>query len=347
VSKPWRLLGSLVFLGILAWRLDWVQLASAFAHLNLTLWGAALALYLATQVVSSLRWQLLAGGLGFSGWWGQYLAYYFIGMFFNLLLPTSVGGDVVRAWYLAGQPQSTTGPGPRLGAFLSVFADRVSGLAVLVALACVATLFCPTALPAWIVWLVGSAGAGVVIGLACLPLLPRIQQAFPHSVRLKRLLEATTVYLSQGRLMLTATLLSVVVQVANVILVWLIGEALGLPIPPLYYGVLVPLVTLLTLAPISLNGMGLREAGTVLLLAPLGVSTASAVTLSLLTFAVFTAASLGGLGFYLVGRFPRVVVTSEDASTNPALADMEVRSHDDPFRGDPHQGRTRQPSTAA
>ena len=95
------------------------------------------------------------------------------------------------------------------------------------------------------------------------------------------------------------TLLSLVVQLASMVLAWLIGEGLGLHVPPLYYGVLIPLVSILTLLPISLNGMGLREAGTVLLLAPLHISEASAVTLSLLIFAVYTAASLMGGIFYL------------------------------------------------
>ena len=52
----------------------------------------------------------------------QFIGFYFIGMFFNLLLPTSVGGDVVRAWYLdaarAGAPRR----------FVSVLLDRGSGL---------------------------------------------------------------------------------------------------------------------------------------------------------------------------------------------------------------------------
>ena len=73
------------------------------------------------------------------------------------------------------------------------------------------------------------------------------------------------------RLFLVTTLLSVVVQAANVIVLWLVGLALGLDVPASYYWVLVPLVTLLTLVPVSLNGMGVREWGTVLLLAPLGV----------------------------------------------------------------------------
>ena len=58
------------------------------------------------------------------------VGYYFIGMYFSLLLPTSVGGDVVRAWYLDG------GTRRRLGAFATVFLDRLSGLIVLLAMAC-------------------------------------------------------------------------------------------------------------------------------------------------------------------------------------------------------------------
>jgi glycosyltransferase 2 family protein len=137
------------------------------------------------------------------------------------------------------------------------------------------------------------------------------------------------------------TALSLVVQAANVAVVWLVGEALGLPVPPLFYGVMVPLVTLLTLLPVSVNGMGLREVGTVALLAPLGIDAASAVTLSLLVFAVMSAASLSGLGFYLFGHFPRF--QAPGAGGGPS----EVPEHDASVGGHPGQGRTRQPSAAA
>ena len=307
MSKPWRLLGSLTLLAVLAWRMDWGQLARAFANVRAGPWLLALALYLPIQAVSSLRWQLLARPLGFGGPWGRYLALYFIGMFFNLVLPTSVGGDMVRAWYLARQDGDDPVTGRRLGAFLSVFADRASGLAVLVAVACAAALCCPVPLPAWVTGSVAAVGAAALLGLAALPVLPWLQAVLPAHGRLRRLADGAALYLRHRRLLFGATALSVVVQVANVVLVWLVGEALGLPVPPLYYGVFVPLVSLLTLLPVSVNGMGLREAGTVLLLAPLGVGRAEAVALSLLTFAVLTAASLTGLGFYLFGHFPRFV----------------------------------------
>src|SRR5204863_360725 len=79
---------------------DWGHVGAAFGNLQLRWWLLAAGLYYLTQVASSLRWQILARPLGFHRPITQYLSFYFIGMFFNLFLPTSVGGDVVRAWYL-------------------------------------------------------------------------------------------------------------------------------------------------------------------------------------------------------------------------------------------------------
>src|SRR5262249_29512960 len=99
VKKYGRLLGSLILVGLLVWRIDWRQVASAFAQLEASYWLLALGLYLLTQGVSAARWQIIGHMLGLGGHWRDYLSPYFIGMFFNLVLPTSVGGDVVRAWY--------------------------------------------------------------------------------------------------------------------------------------------------------------------------------------------------------------------------------------------------------
>src|SRR4051794_21969817 len=244
---------------------------------------------------------MLARPLGFQMPLGRFVAVYFVGMFFNLVLPTSVGGDVVRAWYLArhGAPA-----GRGVAAFLSVLAERGSGVLVLTAVACVAAACCPVPLPGWVAGAVAAVGAAGAAGVACLPAAGRVLRARPFaSPNFDRLREAAGLgadYLRRPRLLAATTTLSAGVQVSNVVVVGLIGAGLGLPVPPLYYGVLVPLVTLLTLLPVSLNGMGLREAGTVVLLAPLGVGAAPAVALSVLTFAVYAAASLCGLPCYLL-----------------------------------------------
>ena len=299
MRKGWRLAGSVALLGALAWRLDRGQVAAAFAGLDPIWWAAALALYFVTQAVSALRWRMFAAAVGLGGTWLQYLRYYFVGMFFNLALPTSVGGDVVRVWYL------TRHSGRRgLAAFLSVVAERGSGLLVLIAVACVAGCVCPVPLPWWVTASVAAVGGAAVLGVAVLPASGRVLRArvfgSPKYDRLREAADGGMTYLRRPGLLAVTAALSVVVQVNNVAVVALIGAGLGLKVSPLYYGVLVPLVTLLTLLPVSVNGLGLREAGTVLLLGPLGVGAAPAVTLSVLTFAVYAAASLFGLPCYLL-----------------------------------------------
>ncbi|MBV9122036.1 MAG: flippase-like domain-containing protein [Planctomycetes bacterium] len=322
VRKKVRWLVSGGLLAWLAWQIPWDQIQQAFGRLRLDLWFLALGLYLLTQVVSSRRWQLLARPLGFQPTLGRLTGFYFIAMFFNLILPTSVGGDVVRAWYLDGQT------GRRLPAFLSVFLDRLNGLLVLLALACAATALYPFHLPLWIpaaVW--GTAGCAL-LGLLGMPWLKRWT---PRFGRAGRLLAGARLYLSTPRLQLRAAGLSLVVQAVNVILVWVLGLAIQAPVPALYYWILVPMVSLLTLLPISLNGMGLREGGMVLFLRPLGVPEGTALSLAFLWFLVFTAAGLCGGGVYLFGSFPRPEVSSDHGS---------VDHHS-------HQGRTGQSQAAA
>src|SRR2546426_385457 len=66
---------------------------------------AAVALYLAGQALSAYKWSLLGRSVGFACPIGEYARFYFIGMFFNLFGPSTIGGDGVRALYLAdGHP---------------------------------------------------------------------------------------------------------------------------------------------------------------------------------------------------------------------------------------------------
>jgi uncharacterized membrane protein YbhN (UPF0104 family) len=302
VSKKLRLVAGLALLGWLGWQTDWRPAAEAFGRLRWHYWLFGLGLYGLTQVVSGLRWQLLARPLGFRRRFSELVAFYFIGMFFNLALPTSVGGDVVRGWYLDG------GSGRRSAALVCVLLDRLSGLLVLLLLACGAVLLCPLVLPGWLVAAVWATAAAIVLGTLALPLLARLQLlSAKHAALSTSLRQCLPLLLRPGPL-----LLSVVVQSANVALVWMIGRALGVPVADSYYWVLVPVVTLLTLLPVSLNGMGVREGGTVLLLGLQGVDSGTALSLALLWFAVFTLASLAGAPLYLFGSFPRFARSSDD-----------------------------------
>jgi uncharacterized membrane protein YbhN (UPF0104 family) len=334
-NKVLRLGVSTILLGWVAWQTDWPRVGEAFARLRVELWLAAVGVLVLTQVVSAIRWRIVAQALGFERTVAQLTGFYFIGMYFNLLLPTSVGGDVVRAWYLDGRS------GRRLAAFAAVFLDRLSGLLVLLALACLAVTLSPLDLPVWIPWSVWALCAAILGGVAALPLLAGyMKQGELRTQQVKTVLAT----FRQPRLFLISTVLSIFVQVANVLLVCLVGVALHATIPPSFYWVFVPMVSLLTLLPISVNGMGVREGGTALLLAPLGVGHDTAVTLAFLWFAVHAATSLLGGGVYLFGRFPK-------PGAGPSLADPDSGSDEVPSDGSvdchPDQGRARQSQAAA
>jgi uncharacterized membrane protein YbhN (UPF0104 family) len=119
------------------------------------------------------------------------------------------------------------------------------------------------------------------------------------------LLNALAVFRGRPRLVIVSAALSVAVQLSGVVQVALIGAALGLEVPIAIFGVAVPMVALLTLLPISLNGMGVREAGMALFLQPAGVAASQAVAVAFLWFCSQTVAGLVGGAVYLNVRSRR------------------------------------------
>lgn len=338
-----RVAVSTAILAGLASRLDWAQVTAAFREMRWDYWLAALALFLGTQVVSAMRWQWLARPLGFRESLGRFTALYFVGMFFNLLLPTSIGGDAVRAVYL------NAGSRRRTAALLSVLLDRLSGLLVLLALACVAAAAYPLPLPIWVGLAVAGAAGGALTLLAILPastkLLARLDATGTgrrHQLLAKvrhvavSLHDAFDLFARRPRLVAASAVLSLLVQVTGVIQVWLIGRALGLDVPVGVFGVAVPMVALLTLLPVSVSGMGVREAGMVLFLQPAGVAVGPAVTVAFLWFCVQTAGGLCGAVVYLC-----------TGSSKRGRESSKEGRHDDALRYRPHQGRAGQHRAAA
>jgi uncharacterized membrane protein YbhN (UPF0104 family) len=113
--------------------------------------------------------------------------------------------------------------------------------------------------------------------------------------------------LRSPRTLIESSLLSLLVQTVAVLLVWCLGVGLGLDVPITYYCVVVPMVSLLMLLPISVNGMGVREGGMVLFLLPLGVEESAALTLAFLWFTAGVAVSLMGGLVYLFGTSTNAV----------------------------------------
>ena len=81
----------------------------------------AFCLFIIAQTISTYRWKMLLHTERMNIHFYNLIAYYFIGMFFNLFMPTLVGGDVVRGYYL--YKKSNKGS----ESVASIFVERLSG----------------------------------------------------------------------------------------------------------------------------------------------------------------------------------------------------------------------------
>lgn len=311
-----RWTGTLGLLGYLATRVDWPGLGQAFMGMDLRFFLASIAVYILAQIASTLRWRALAHAQGFRDTITSFSKWYAAGMFCNLALPSSVGGDVVRAWYLARDGRGAV-LARRQAALASVLLDRATGLGVLIGVAGVAACVAPEGLPSRVTAPVWVAVSSMLCGLMSWPLISRAGRHI--APRFTPLIGGVDGVLMDPVLLVTTTACSVVVQLGGIAQVVLIGMGLGIDLPWTFYGCIVPLVSLLTLLPVSLNGMGLREAGYVGLLAPLGVTATQAVALSLLAFTATSLVALVGLPVLLVEGIPGSrngsIGESDDAST--------------------------------
>lgn len=298
----WLLRGS-VTAGIVAYILvdvDRGHLAAALAAVRPSALLAPLALYLAGQLLSALKWSRLARAVGFRRPLSAFARFYFVGMFVNVFGLSTLGGDIVRALYLsAGQRPAA--------AVNSVLFDRASGLAILMGLGAVALLLFPQYGFPWLLEVVVvTGGLGLVLGWwSC----PRLVRWLPPGNPLRRQVEDELApFWRDRRLLVEISLMSLAFHLTQVGVQWLIARAAGTSLPLSYCLVIHPLLSVMMALPVSIGGFGVREGGYLYFLTRLDVDDSIAVTAGLLWFAV-TALSgvVGGIVFLLSGaRLPRL-----------------------------------------
>lgn len=296
----------LVTLGLIAFLLSRIELTQFFQVLRsaqISYLVVALAVYLVGQVLGSLRWALLARPLGFQNPMTDFVIYYFIGMFFNLFAPSTVGGDVGRAYYLAqektaGRNEGWTGP--TAYALVSVVTDRAIGMTVLIWIGAVAVaLFPGYGLPSAIRYTVYFLALGLLLAGLLVPKATRLIQRTERSWG-KKLALVLESYKGNWQLLVHAALLSLIVHSIQAWMQLLVGWSLDVQLPWSYCFILYPLVGTFSALPFSVNGIGLRESGYLFLLGYVGVSSEKAVAFGLLWLIIVALDSLiGGVLFIL------------------------------------------------
>ncbi len=244
--------------------------------------GLAIVVFAIGQGINAVKWFWLGQALALPCSLKNYLRLYTMGMFLAIFLPGSMGGDLGRAVLLTreGLPGWTT--------TYSVLADRYSGLLFLLILSSVACLDVPAyrSLSPWLWALTGMVLLGwLLLGQGSrllLPLLPKKLKSYAEPIQgwEKQLRNWPNLLRIGGG--------SLAIQAINWGVLLLLAGAMHLQVSAPALMTAYGLITLASLAPLSLNGLGIREGGYVLLLKQVGVAGEQAVSFGFLWFIVYT-----------------------------------------------------------
>ncbi|MBK9144756.1 MAG: flippase-like domain-containing protein [Candidatus Melainabacteria bacterium] len=272
--------------------------AALSAHKGFLL--AALLMFLMVPFQNAHRWQLLASAVGLREPLLKMTQYCYVGLFFNLFLPSTVGGDFSRCYYLS------RGTGKYMHAASSVLVDRAMGLAVLLLFATLGILLGPggSGLPLELKVPIFGATLGVYLITPFLPQLSNKILGESSWVSRKLNNSSASIYWQDKGLIAMTLLLSVAMQIVIVICHIAVGLALGLnDVPIWYYFVFYPSVAVLGFVTPSINGIGVREWAYTYFLSLMGVEPATALTYAIIWFGLITTSSLVGGIVYVGGHF--------------------------------------------
>ncbi|MHC4956121.1 MAG: lysylphosphatidylglycerol synthase transmembrane domain-containing protein [Planctomycetota bacterium] len=265
---------------------NWPQLLGAY---SLPIFGILCA---------ALRWQKLMEVQGAQMPLRRYCAAILVGNCFNQVLPSTIGGDVARSVWL-------TRPGDSAVVNLAVVTlDRAVGVFVL----CLLALGCALASPAVnallpTAWLIPALlVVGAVVGWLVLlrhggtigSRIFDLQPLHRYREKARTVLRALHAYRGRIRALVAAAGLSLGLQILIVAQFVLFADALGAEVVQWQFALIVPVVTVITLVPVTINGLGLREGAFAVLGAPIGLAATDAVALGWLFVA-------GTIGYGIIG----------------------------------------------
>lgn len=283
----------LMLLGFLGWRYRAELSALLDRGVRLPWVAVSLLLLLANMLVTFYRWAVMVRATGLHFTYGQAVRYGFLGYISSLLLPSSLGGDVVRSVLVARHQQRRT------VAVASVWVDRLVGLLALAWLAGAAGLAAVWAgvaeLRGIALWVLGCAVAltGGFVAVLVLPLLGR-GRAVAWLGRLPRIgglvsevVAAILAYRHRWRSVLVAYGLGMVGHGLFLLAAWSGGLSVWDQRPRLLaHLVVTPIAVLFAVFPLTPGGLGITELAASGLFGLVGEDPAAAVLMMLVSRAV-------------------------------------------------------------
>ncbi|MBF0489730.1 MAG: flippase-like domain-containing protein [Candidatus Omnitrophica bacterium] len=298
-------------------RIDYKHTWAALKGADQTYLLVSLIVFLLSSIFILWRWFILLKALGVSFKKLSALKWFLIGMFCNLFLPTSVGGDVVKGLGLAKE----TGDRPKV--FISIVLDRLTGFVGIVIVACVAFFFGRKIVgdSSLMISIASMAGVSIVLGVVLFSqriysLACKVFKPWPKIKDALMNLHGDIILMRGKYKEFAFTIgISVFSQVVYAYVFYLIALGLHQKTAFVYFIIFSPLVCVVTSLP-SIGGLGVREMGWVYLLSKVGIPQGVALGLSLINFVFIILIGLVG-GVWYVSSFSSRRLQHHQADVQP------------------------------
>jgi glycosyltransferase 2 family protein len=299
VARKKKLLLTMIKCGISGVLIYWILLNTNISEVfmsirfaNISLLVMAFSLNFVGCYLSSNRWRILLRAQGVDASIFFLVKSFMVGVFFNNFLPSTIGGDTIRAYdsWRVGKNKA--------GAAAVIFVDRFLGLFTLMIFALGALLISKkinSSIPFLYLWLfLGATGMFVGVWIIFMPskqvsaLISKIR--IPFSIKLQSILEkifgAFRVFKGRKDVLIKAFGMSLIVQTNMIIHYYLIAKALDLPVPFYSFFAIIPLAIFIMMIPVSINAIGIRENVFAFFFTTFGVSTHEAVAFAWLAYGI-------------------------------------------------------------
>lgn len=318
-----RVVASVALIAFIVTRVDLAHVLEKIRAADTLLLAVVFAVMSANVVISVVRWWDLLHIHGIPHAFPDLTRWYFIAQFFNNFLPTSIGGDGFRVYrtYSRRRYRST--------AFLVVFIERLSGLAALLLLGWLAAGWLlatgprdRTGDPFSSRLFEGGALAGVVALIALLIFVwllrrygSRVADRLPGII--VNVVEHARDYVREPLRSARMVGVAFLFHLVAIAWMWCLARAIGAEISFAALLVVASLVTVVSILPLSINGIGLVDGAFIFLAGQYGMSGESALTFMLLQRAMVLVISLFGMLLYAIERRRGASGMSEAAAAEP------------------------------
>ena len=300
--------------------LNFAQLGETFKHLNGFVFLAAILIFVLGQFMIGFRWWVFLKAQKIAIPFFMAVKLIFLGNFFTNFMPSAVGGDLVRAWYISRHTHK------KLQAALGVLADRVMGLGATFILAFssyllfmrgheemfqmsrkengLGTFLEQHHVSSHMLLTGGVILIGVLFIIADIWDLKRFYRKLTGFIRhsLEQIREVFLVYYHHPLILMFGLSFTILLQSMVILSLWYLGHDLGIVSPLRFYFVFFPMVWVIGSIPISIAGLGILEGGLVFLFVQFtDANPETVMALALCQRLTWIIASLPGLVVHLTG----------------------------------------------